>query len=386
MARSVKSEGTVIHQSVAFASSLYSILFLTFAFSGRSIDALESEWILNTHVAGAFALLGFFAAWQLYDDEKSKVYWICGLINLPALALSKSWAAAAALILGAGLVAYRKKILGAGISPRRAALIAGGFITAILGLGLITKSATLADRLDWWRSAAGLVLQNPVAGAGSFEKLSPFYVSSHIRSPYAHNYILQMAAEYGMIAALFMAVFLGRKLWKSGPAVLGAGLAAVFALNTFDFAMNVPGFLLIFFILLATAESGEMEPADPQGRMAPKLVLAGVLLCAGWFLGIKPATAFYWASRAQNAAAAGNMGQAEQYLQAASRRDPVRTDLEAQLSALSYERYRRGGSAADLAVAIGHGKRALAKDPLQKIYYLRMQTLLKERRRRPAAL
>lgn len=347
---------------------------------------MEAEWILNTHVASAFALMGLFVCWHLYDRLRNKIYLLCALLNLAALGVTMSWAAFAATAIGTGYVAFRKSRIGQsdrGSIPYRMVML----VLAAAGIAVLAvfhgKSATLTDRFAWWSAAGELILRNPLTGSGPFEKLAPLHLSTYIRSPYAHNYILQMAAEYGVPAALFMAWFVIHKIKSCGPLILRAGLAAAFLHNAADFGLNIPGILLLFFILLSSSEE-----TRPDGRgIAIKISTVGLVLATsvmvwtGWVLGAKPWTSFYLASRAQDEAAAGKMDEAIALLKKASDWDPLRTDLNAGLCLLYYERYQQHDSVHDLREALRQGNETLRKEPLEKIYYLRMKTLLEEQKR-----
>src|SRR5437660_1350265 len=136
----------------------------------------------------------------------------------------------------------RRKLLGLALIP--------AFVFVYLwqaGSVMKTRAETISDyrteasaatRLESWRAAAGMIADHPLTGVGlaSYGPAFPHYSDKHPRE--AHDTVLQIAAESGVVAgAMYVLVVLSSivPLWRNGnrfrsqnPAVQGS---MIFAIN-----------------------------------------------------------------------------------------------------------------------------------------------------------
>lgn len=151
-----------------------------------------------------------------------------------------------ALLVPPLLLLYGKQFASTGWTPRHGAAAVALFIVTVAGIGsidsanlAITKESGRVDALDrafkrtlsmtksteytegsfsvraqMWKATGRMMLDNPVTGvgAGAWEVQVPRYqdASSQIETDYyAHNEILQLLAEYGLVGWLFLICLLG---------------------------------------------------------------------------------------------------------------------------------------------------------------------------------
>lgn len=115
----------------------------------------------------------------------------------------------------------------------------------------LVKDATFSIRLAMWKSTGRMALANPLfgVGAGAWEVALPLHQAEGVQSEldfYAHNEILQLLAEYGVVGWLFLLLLLSYLSWAalrtwSDPRIASAPEAPVRA-----FALSS---LLILFIV-----------------------------------------------------------------------------------------------------------------------------------------
>jgi hypothetical protein len=123
---------------------------------------------------------------------------------------------ALAPVLRRRLTAFARGELGWGVSV----MLALGYITGLLGGRWAATSvvggqstmervaeAAYGDRLTMWADAVRIALSSPLAGVGVGEYAQAQYwlareMPELIGTPYAHNAVLQFAAEFGMFAGL----------------------------------------------------------------------------------------------------------------------------------------------------------------------------------------
>ncbi len=191
-------------------------------------------FLTTSNSTGSFLLLCLFAALGLLHESlrgpRSSdrvavmvLYGIAAVILLYGLVLCKSrgaiGAAAACLFGWAVCLAGGKRLW-----PRRKFLLLAGLVLAVLATGLIIHYGLTHGRLpgpnallvrwQYWQSTAALIADHPWlgVGGGNFSIVYPLYKNpaapEMIRDP--HNFILSLAAGYGLLGALaFTAVLLG---------------------------------------------------------------------------------------------------------------------------------------------------------------------------------
>ena len=203
------------------------------------------------------------------------------VLSLAGLLLSYSRAGIALGIAAAGAVSL---VGSAGIASRRTriALAAGALLLAAVpladvGAGRLAERYAETDdelraaggRVVVWKDAVRLVAKRPIAGngIGAFVAAYPSVRSPEVRARYthAHNDLIQLAAEGGLVAlaglALLLAAFLPRAIeaLRGRHGALAAGCACgalAFALHALvDFPFHLPG-AAAAGVLLAGASTG----------------------------------------------------------------------------------------------------------------------------------
>ncbi len=218
-----------------------------------------------------------------------------------ALAGSGRQAAAAAAAGGMALLAWLGQGPAARVSGHRlgaaaaaavaaAALAAAALLTRLsesLDLAVtrrfrqgIALSKLLPHRLDTYSGTAAAFHAHPVAGSGlgTFARVYQQYaITSYTK--FAHNLVLQMAVDTGVIGAVLFSLFLvyaaAAGIWRllKGPDMLNRGFALAalvfIAYNMVDWEWYVPALTAWFLVVLAAMEHRweEVRPRPP-GRSA----------------------------------------------------------------------------------------------------------------------
>lgn len=226
--------------------------------------------------------------------------WLYGAAALLAVATLATLSKGGAVTLAAGLFVYA--VLGRDV-PRARRLALLGAATALAATALLvvwqhpllTKVSWLRGRLFLWRAALLLVGEHPLAGVGAggynaaYGQAAAALVDGKATAfmplatvDFAHNDLLQLAAEGGLVtAAAFVAaaatalVAAHRRADPLSRAV-GAGLAALVVNGFADSPLRVPSTFVLFFFLW-----GWLAPTAPHDRRYRPLLLAIALLGAG---------------------------------------------------------------------------------------------------------
>lgn len=211
----------------------------------------------------------------------SLVFWALAVRGLPVsrrrlLAVAAGGAAALALVVL--LVApVRERVAGLGESYARGGL-----------------NAVLTGRLDGWRVAGEMARERPWTGVGHgafeaafgeaklalVEEGTPFYRGQgRVTFANAHNEVLEVAAEWGLVGLLALVWALGvvaRRLWRwsrrqpagnPAPALAWGGVVCLAVLSWAHFPFRLalvayPALVLLAWILVPAAAAGE---ADDEG-------------------------------------------------------------------------------------------------------------------------
>lgn len=156
------------------------------------------------------------------------------------------------------------------------ACIAGGVIIIMIGYALFQLKATSANgRLFMWKVSTLAIAESSVIGHGTGNFVSAYgraqedYFAngeySEIEelvagSPeYAFNEYLQVAVEYGIPFLLVVSLVIGFSLWKGsseGRIGLCGGVISVLVFAFSSYPMQIPGFAVTFYFLLAACAIG----------------------------------------------------------------------------------------------------------------------------------
>ncbi|OJF18393.1 MAG: hypothetical protein A6D91_01920 [Bacillaceae bacterium G1] len=141
---------------------------------------------------------------------------------------------------------------------------------------------SLETRLDIWRSGLDLFLSRPVTGIGLANMwfLPPWETGYPVPLPHAHNTLLSVAVELGLIGLVlfvWMQVFVWKGLYQLTAAgrphapVLAGAMAALMAHGLVDHPLFLPQVALIYFGVSGLVLS--LAPAvSTTGQLAPDLV------------------------------------------------------------------------------------------------------------------
>lgn len=156
------------------------------------------------------------------------------------------------------------------------ACIAGGVIIIMIGYALFQLKATSANgRLFMWKVSTLTIAESPVIGHGIGNFVSAYgraqedYFANGEYSEteelvagspeYAFNEYLQVAVEYGIPFLLVVSLVIGFSLWKGsseGRIGLCGGVISVLVFAFSSYPMQIPGFAVTFYFLLAACAIG----------------------------------------------------------------------------------------------------------------------------------
>lgn len=215
------------------------------------------------------------------------------------------------------LAAFVATVLLLGNLPtRNPAIVDEGHGATALARGLHRTASiapsddSLGVRLQMWRATVRAIADHPWAGlgAGAWEHAIPRYQADGAQLEtdyYAHNEILQLVAEYGIVGWLFLVSLAGWLLyagWRTvveggvqadaerpGRFLLLASLLALVAVSQFGFPWRLAGtgalFAACFGALAASDARLARSPLVRPLRWTPALAQAGVVTaCAGLVL------------------------------------------------------------------------------------------------------
>lgn len=166
---------------------------------------------------------------------------------------------------------YKRKIL--------LACIAGGVMSIVIGYSLFQlKAASANGRLFMWKISTLAIVESPVVGHGIGNFVSAYgraqenYFANGEYSKteelvagspeYAFNEYLQVAVEYGIPFLFVVLLIIVFCLWKGsseGRIGLCGGVIAVLVFAFSSYPMQIPGFAVTFYFLLAACVIGRSK-------------------------------------------------------------------------------------------------------------------------------
>ncbi|GEM_PF-6970337 len=201
---------------------------------------------------GSYLVMIFFVSIAFWLENRRKFLLVIPLGLLAALFLTGSVGAWVSLLAGLAILSIRsqrqEKIK---VMTRFLLLL---LIAVVLVLwyqrsGVDSEAGSLKNsllqRLNFWKSAWDMFCYSPLWGVG-FGKFGEMYryfkTSGAFDSQYAHNIVLQLLSELGILGGIWLgywiAVFI--KTSRGKNKVLAAGLAAFFVHNLIDYSFSVP--------------------------------------------------------------------------------------------------------------------------------------------------
>ena len=192
-----------------------------------------------------------------------------------AVAVSGTWVYGMHISWGSRLKAirkrYKKKVV--------LACIAGGIIFIMVVYSLFQLKATSANgRLFMWKISTLAIAESPVIGHGTGNFVSAYGVAQEnyfaneeyseteelvAGSPeYAFNEYLQIATEYGIPFLFVVLLIIAFCLWKGnreGRIGICGGVISVLVFAFSSYPMQIPGFAVTFYFLLAACVIGRSK-------------------------------------------------------------------------------------------------------------------------------
>jgi O-antigen ligase len=206
--------------------------------------------IVNPNICAGYIIMCYLLA---VAEADNKSYRGVAIVLLVGLFLTKSRAAVSIGLL-CTIIYWAKAVK----SPARVAI--GGMVA--LGCLIMFLNGrgdvSIINRIVWWNSAWRMFIAHPMKGVG-WGNFGNTYLS--LRSTvsentiYAHNIILQVLAESGIIG---MCGGVGFMLWRlkkmslRSPHVLA--ITGFLLYNLFDYSFYIPSHMFAFFVLLYSAD------------------------------------------------------------------------------------------------------------------------------------
>lgn len=282
----------------------------------------------------------------------------------------------------------------------QAAAVGSQALSAVSATALgAREQGTVAPRLDYWQGALRILIERPWLGTGpgTFQLVFPEYQQDpRYYSKYAHNLLLQEAADSGLLglaAALALLLALGR-LTRAGflaasgsearpiAAGLAGGVVASVTHNLVELDWNVPSLAILFWfevgLLLALvrlwpagspveeAAAGADLRSAPTASLVHRAIpgLAAVLLL--WTV-VQVASQFSL-ERALEARGSGDVLQAEAWLGAARRLNPWSGEALYQQADLAQEQFETTGDRVRLDDGLAAARAMTALSPRHRAY------------------
>jgi tetratricopeptide (TPR) repeat protein len=265
----------------------------------------------NPNWASAFlaALVPLALGLAATAERRRPFHHVAALLSIATLAtLSKG--GAASLVAGVLVFAlFDRNVSKMWRLTSLAAVTACGFFALALAWkqGLFTSAPWLQGRLFLWRAALHLVSEEPLTGVGlggypaAYGRAAAALVDGDANAfvplssvDFAHNDILQYAAEAGVVTAVLFVLVTASALVhayrRNDPLsrAAGASVSVVFVNGLVDAPMRVPSTFVLFFFLL-----GYLAPSA-RARILRWPLLLGIALL-GAFQGLRlTAGNAYW--------------------------------------------------------------------------------------------
>jgi O-antigen ligase len=263
-----------------FASAFF-VALIPFV-SRIGLDRSEAKWLR------AIAIAVLTVVWGINWGLGTRGVWFAYLLALPALAILAGWTRVKPL---AALMTFTA-LSGVGCFELLAYAIAPAESTATV-IARPTSNATLTSREVLWQLSWGAIRASPLLGIGpmNFAALGS-QVGAH-----PHNWILQVAVEWGIPAALVvgaLVILLGvriRKVSDGFGVAVGCSVLASGSLALVDGNLVMP-ITQSAFALTVGLLVGVTRPGSGSQSVAIGPVLATLALTASIFLGAYASSTF----------------------------------------------------------------------------------------------
>lgn len=171
-----------------------------------------------------------------------------------------------------------------------AGLWLGGAVGFVCLVALYAKlqSPEVGDRLRWWASAWEMIKDRPLLGfgPGAFAHALPAYQTPGQGSLFAHQHLLELAAELGLPFALVWLAAVARWLRQGGPHKR-FGAVAILVQSLWDYALSIPANLWLFSYLTASSIPETSRGVNVPARWKLPGCAAAMLLAAAGGLAVE---------------------------------------------------------------------------------------------------
>lgn len=331
-------------QKITLTTIALFLLFFLLIEMSPSMPYPKDEFFLKSNFVGSCSILGMFMSLTLFKETKIFSLSILGLA-LTTFYFTKSFAGLMGITLG---LIYLIRNINKNEEKQRILIL---FLTLCLIIVMTFflshwQMNSVEDRIRWWEAAFKIFMQYPFfgSGPGSFEKISTIYLEPGLNSLYAHNFVLQNLSEMGSLAGIPMFYFIFKEVKNSSKLFLKIGLIAVFTQCLFDYSLNVPGFFLLFFLILGSAN----KTIENNFFQPPKFfilifypILFYFMIFFGWKLGVRPLVSFDYSLKAEDAYQKMDLGSAEKFLRSALKWDDLPIQNFLSLSQLLQIQYNK---------------------------------------------
>jgi O-antigen ligase len=389
-----RGSGTFIcpNHLAGFLEMILGLLVARAAMVRRESQSMERTVILKVLIvySAAMAILGIVVS-------LSRSGWLATVVGLSAFAFLGSWSLRVTLqrvALVFGLLAFMGFVLW-NVAPVRNYVVktlSGNDQSQTLSL----RDSTLGGRTMMWSGSLKIIREYPVwgGGIGSWQSYYQRYQDRELLSEpdYAHNDILQLAADYGLVGAIIMtAVFVcffchasrvARQAKSSEERAFAVGamvsVIAILVHSWFDFNLHIPAnSFLLAAIMGFTAALGHQPKLEPSSPVRPYLrYLLGVAVLSICAVGLRffvpTLLAFHYRWQGSSAKLDLEHDKASAWFKRASALDPKYPLPYIQSGDLSLDaaNWRRGPAKADERRALAREavqayERALALNPFQ---------------------
>ncbi len=198
----------------------------------------------------SYLLMIFFVSIVFWKEFKKRILLSIPIVLLVALFLTRSIGGWLSLLVGLTMLA-----VSLGKERRRKVwilvwlLVMTGLFLWVQRAGVPSEAASLENsviqRLNFWKSAWEMFCYSPIWGVG-FEQFSKVYgyfqQTGAFETWYAHNIVLQLLAEFGILGGAWffywLATFL--KVTRGSDKFLRTALIVFFIHNGVDFSFSIP--------------------------------------------------------------------------------------------------------------------------------------------------
>lgn len=335
------------------------------------LSVLQTPWgyisattgtLINANLKAAFLLAWVPALMDRFltamgAESKIRWYWLSGLVAT-LLALFLTWSISAWVVLGGVVVVWSRQM---GVRWKLLLGLVVGFALALLVIKAET-SASVVNRLAWWKTAVNMFVAHPWSGVGLGNFPSAFLayrVPAGENTLSAHSWFFQILAEMGMAGLVLMAMLITAVLKAANhfqersnlekSLVMGSAAVLLYCLMNIGTEYLILRILIpLFLVPLTTKNHRALHP-----RLSVVVISAGAVVFSFLFL-IAPflASRHYVTGRIHLAEA--NIEPAEKSFQIATELDPLHWEARRELARIWFQRsmFRQDQELFERAVAM----------------------------------